>query len=436
MYMIDEAIGDNSETLTIRKDVSRPAVQEISADICVVGAGMAGVSAALEAAGLGHKVVLIDGLPTLGGQAVNSKIGLFCGIFSNPPNPRQFTHGIADDMLRDLGAQGALHYLKSGLGSVIYDDLALARWIEKAVQDAGITVILGGVLRGVANADRRIRSVEVATRYGDLRVAATGFIDATGDAALTWQAGLPCREPASGGVYGTHMVVIDGIDFNNQPARAEFVGRLEEKAHAYGLERKDGLVFLFPEKELAFVNMTHEETPLEPLAASVKSLEGKKQAEAAVEFLRKEFPIAFGKAKIRAYGLAGIRQTRWIVGSQQLTVQDVNAGLKFKDAIARTAWPMELHGKSGYAWHVFPKDHVHYIPFGSLTPPGVDNLVAAGRCIDADLGALSSIRVMGPCIATGAAVAHALDLAGTGSVHKIDIAALQKRLRDNIEDTD
>ena len=79
---------------------------------------------------------------------------------------------------------------------------------------------------------------------------------------------------------------------------------------------------------------------------------------------------------------------------------------------------------------------MHYIPLGSLTPAEADNLVAAGRCIDADLAALSSVRVMGPCIAMGAAAAHALDLAGSGSVHQIDIAALRKRLHDNLERND
>ncbi len=73
---------------------------------------------------------------------------------------------------------------------------------------------------------------------------------------------------------------------------------------------------------------------------------------------------------------------------------------------------------------------------GSLTPPDVDNLVAVGRCIDGDLAALSSVRVMGPCIAMGAAAAHALDLAGTGSVHQIDNAALQERVKDNVIRTD
>jgi hypothetical protein len=75
---------------------------------------------------------------------------------------------------------------------------------------------------------------------------------------------------------------------------------------------------------------------------------------------------------------------------------------------------------------------VHYVPFGAMTPPDVDNFVAAGRCIDADLIALSSVRVMGPCMAMGAAAAHAMDLAGSGSVHDVDIKALQERIKDNL----
>ena len=86
----------------------------MSADICVLGAGIAGVSAALEAAKLGRKVALVDGLPALGGQAVNSIVGTFCGFFANGTNGYQVTHGIADDILRDLGEQGALHYRRGG----------------------------------------------------------------------------------------------------------------------------------------------------------------------------------------------------------------------------------------------------------------------------------------------------------------------------------
>ena len=71
-----------------------------------------------------------------------------------------------------------------------------------------------------------------------------------------------------------------------------------------------------------------------------------------------------------------------------------------------------------------------------MTPADADNIVAAGRCVDGDSHALSAIRVMGPCIAMGTAAAHALDLAGAGSVHTLDLAALQQRLYDNLQRRD
>src|SRR5205085_149096 len=98
---------------TATRIVRRPAAaaaQTLRADIAVLGAGISGISAALEAARLGRRVALVDSLPALGGQAVNSIIGTFCGLFANGTHGRQLTHGIADDILRDLGAQGALHY--------------------------------------------------------------------------------------------------------------------------------------------------------------------------------------------------------------------------------------------------------------------------------------------------------------------------------------
>ncbi len=411
------------------------AVPKISAEVCVAGAGIAGVSAALEAARLGRRVVLFDGLPALGGQAVHSIIGTFCGLFSHGPDRFQLTHGIADDILRDLGARGALHYREGPKWTtVMYDEVALGRWIEEAVRAAGIEVILGAVLRGVVREGRRITELQLATRYGDLRLAAEGFVDATGDAALAWQAGLPCREPADGPIYGTQMVVLEGIDEEAQPAREELSARLAEKAKAHGLVRADGFAFVFPGRGTALVNMTHVETPLEPLAAAKNALLGKALADDVVAFLKAEYPAAFGKARVRSYGFPGVRQTRWIVGSKQLTVAEVRAGTFFPDAIARTAWPIELHDRpEGLYWEEFDDDHLHYVPFGSLKTPDVDNLVAVGRCIDGDVAALSSVRVMGPAIAMGAAAAHAHDLARSGSIHQIDPAALRKRLWDNVD---
>jgi 2-polyprenyl-6-methoxyphenol hydroxylase-like FAD-dependent oxidoreductase len=430
--MIEGAPANPPVRVKVRPKQS--AVSRVEADICVIGAGISGTSAALEAARLGRKVVLVDGLPTLGGQAVNSIIGTIVGLFSNGPNARQLTHGIADDILRDLGGAGTCRLIRRPMTIVVfYDEVALGRWVEKNVRAAGIKVVLGAVLREAHLEDRRVKELLLSTRYGDLIISATGFVDSTGDAALTWLAGLPCREPEAP-IYGTQIVVLEHLDELHQPNMEEYGKRLREKADEYGLVRRDGLAFFFPERGTAVVNMTHVETPLDPVGASEKGLEGKEQADQVVAFLKKEFPEAFGNARVRTYGLPGIRQTRWIVGAHQLTVDEVRAGKHFPDEVARTSWPIELHGTpQGYVWEPFGDDHVHYVPLGSLTPKDADNVVAAGRCIDGDAAALSSVRVMGPCIAMGAAAAHALDLAGNGSVHKIDLAVLRKRIIHNLE---
>lgn len=409
-------------------------IGSVVTDICVVGAGISGVSAAIEAARLGRKVVLVDGLPSLGGQAVNSIIGTICGLFSNGPNARQLTHGIADDILCDLGKQGAAHLIRRPMTvTVYYDEVALSRWVETSVRAAGIQVVVGAVLREARLENRRVTELLLATRYGDLRITATGFVDATGDAALAWLAGLPCREPDLP-IYGTQIVVLEHLNENHQPSPEDYSARLRQKAGEYGLTRRDGFAFFFPERGTAVVNMTHVQTPLDPIGASEKGLEGKEQADRVVRFLKREFPESFGEARVRSYGLPGIRQTRWIVGSHQLTADEVRSGVHFEDEIARTAWPIELHGRpEGYLWEPFGDDHLHYVPLGSMLPANADNLVAAGRCIDGDAAALSSVRVMGPCIAMGAAAAHALDLADGGSVHQIDTAALRRRLARNLE---
>jgi hypothetical protein len=422
------------ETRVVRRG-NAETLREHRADICVVGAGISGVSAAIEAARLGRSVILVDGLPSLGGQAVNSIIGMMVGLFGNPPGNRQLTHGIADDILRDLGVTGDVQIKMGGVSlNALYNEVALGRWVERRILELKITPLVGAILRAVRLDARRVAALELATRYGDVTVRADGFVDATGDAALVWQAGLDCREPAEGGIYGSQMMVIEDFEPEHAPARAEMSERIRERGAQYGLIRKDGFAMSLPGGRTAVVNMTHIETPLDPIEASRIGIEGKDQADRTMAFLKGEFPEAFGEARVRAYGLPGVRQTRWIVGRHHLTVDEVRRGVKFDDAIARTAWPLEQHHHAeGYVWEPFDADHVHYVPLGSLTPPGVDNLVAAGRCIDGDATALSSVRVMGPCIAMGAAAAHALDLAGQGSVHAIDMAALRRRLAANVE---
>lgn len=434
---IEEAM---TETRIVQAQPDGPHPWKLQADVCIVGAGIAGVSAAIEAARLGLDVVLVDGLPTLGGQAVNGIIGTFVGLFSNGPDPsrhQQLTRGIVDEILEELGEQDALHYRRNDWTTVLYDEVALGRWVERRVLAEGIRPVLGATMRNVEFSDRRIQRIDLATRYGDVEVRAKHFVDASGDAALTYQAGLPCREPAKGGIFGSQMVVLENVKTEHAPDRTVIRDRLIEKGDQYDMQRKEGFAFTFPSRGTALVNMNHVETPMDPVAAPLKSLEGKDQADSAVAFLRAEFPDAFSDTRVRAYGQLGIRQTRWIVGVKQLTLDEVLAGEKFDDSVARTAWAIELHDrKDSHLFYTFGEGHMHYVPLRSLLSPDADNLIAVGRCIDADVAALSSVRVMGPCIAMGAAAANVIDLVGDGSVHAVDVPALRERISDNVDRLD
>jgi hypothetical protein len=413
------------------------AAKRLYADLCVLGSGISGISAALEAAELGRRVVLVDSGPQLGGQSTGSIIGTFCGLYANGPNPRLVTHGMVDALLRDLKASGDAFDKVSQRNTIIvmYRVTALQRWIEEAVRRAGISVVLGANLSGVERDGRRLKSAALATRYGAVELEATGFVDASGDAALAWHAGLACRESDTP-VYGTIMCTLEGADHQalNALGLETLHKRLRESAAHYGLVRHDGFVFAPPQGDEVLVNMTHIETPLDAVGMSRTLLNGRAQVDRLLCFLRAEFPAVFAKARVRAYGLPGIRQTRGIVGAYQLTLDDVRSQMHFADTIARCSWPVEFHDRpEGVYWEQFGDDHMHYVPLRSLVHADADNLVAAGRCIDADPLALSSVRVMGPCIAMGAAAAHALDLAGAGSAHQIDVATLQRRLRANLE---
>jgi flavin-dependent dehydrogenase len=202
--------------VTTARTVRRPPRTEptsINADICVVGAGIAGVSAALEAARLGRSVVLVDAAPALGGQAIGSIIGTIIGLYTHGPRPYQITHGIADDLIADLTAEGSINRRVSMTGTITfqYDEVRLARWIERQVEAAGIRALVGAVLTDVRFEDRRVRHVEFATRFGAVRIVAHGYVDASGDASLTYEAGLEMREPDAA-VYGSLNFLIEGYD--------------------------------------------------------------------------------------------------------------------------------------------------------------------------------------------------------------------------------
>jgi hypothetical protein len=98
------------------------------------------------------------------------------------------------------------------------------------------------------------------------------------------------------------------------------------------------------------------------------------------------------------------RAGRMIVGKYLLSGSDVLSGRKFPDAVARCSWPIEQWNAEGKVQLRYLPQHAHYeIPARCLRAASIQNLFMAGKTISADVDAIASARVMGCCLATGAA---------------------------------
>jgi glycine/D-amino acid oxidase-like deaminating enzyme len=420
-----------AEPARIERTFAQPRPGTLDADVCIVGGGAAGVSAAVEAARLGLSVCLVDGLPQIGGQSVNGLIGTLCGFYSTGARPFQLHYGFAGQLLQEMDAAGALAY-RRGRDTLIalYDENVMAAGYARHLLASGVRVVLGAVITHVERSGRRLERLHVQTRYGHLSIRASTFIDASGDAALAAAAGLPLQS-ADGPVFGTSMFSLTGLG-NAVPPREQIEHRVQEAGERYGLVRRDGFVFAFPGRDLCLVNLMHYETPLDALAMSTVALEAPGMVARLLAFLKAEFPAAFGQARVQAIGQPGVRQTRGIVGRGTLTTTAVRAGERATDAVARSAWPIEFHGEaSGVHWETFTSGHLAWVPLSAMVARDADNLLAAGRCIDAEPVALSAVRVIGPCMAMGAAAAGAASV-GRGDLRALDVERVQQLVNDNI----
>ena len=94
-------------------------------------------------------------------------------------------------------------------------------------------------------------------------------------------------------------------------------------------------------------------------------------------------------------------------GEYLLTGADVLKGRKFPDAVARSAWPIEQWDENGRSQVRYLPAGEHYeIPARALRCATIRNLFMAGKTISADVDAIASARVMGCCLATGAAAGN------------------------------
>jgi hypothetical protein len=173
--------------------------------------------------------------------------------------------------------------------------------------------------------------------------------------------------------------------------------------------------------------------PLRPegLSAAFRTLVG--QVRQCAAFLQSAVP-GFEQATLS--GLApriGIRETRRVAGDYVLSTDDVLAGRKRPDGIAKGCHHIDIHQDGTGQIRIPVADGGSYdIPYDSLLPRGVSNIAVAGRCLSASREAHGSARVMGGCLAMGQAAGTAAALAcgqnGPADLRAVGATRLRARL--------
>src|ERR671924_334298 len=408
------------------------------ADVLVVGGGPAGLGAALGAVQAGARVILAERYGFLGGNATAALVMPLMSFHTQMHVPER--RGAVTLLPTDHGPGeavigGVLAKLLARLvtvGGAIPPTLATGyvvpfdpEWFKLVALDlldeSGVQLLFHAFGSGVLG-ESVVEGVVFETKSGPLAIRAKVTVDCTGDADVAVQAGTPTEVGRADGLGQPMTLMFRMAEFH----RAAFDAYVKEnpkewrgvhglwdlvrQATAAGelkLPREDILFFATPHEGEVSVNSTRVTRVLGTDVWDLSYAEwmSRRQMRQIAEFLRRYVP-GFEKSYVMQSGVnVGVRETRRILGDYQLTAEDVLSARKFEDAIARGAYPVDIHSPTGTGTILkrLPPGEAYDIPLRSLLPRNIDGMIVAGRCISGTHEAHSSYRVMPIVMATGQA---------------------------------
>jgi hypothetical protein len=395
-------------------------------DVVVLGGGPAGIAAAASSARHGARTLLIERYGFLGGMGTAAGVTNFCGLHANVHGDiRQVVHGVADDLLARMRALGGLnepHVIFGGrIAAQAYDNAVLKIAADEVVTQSGAKLLFHAWAAGVAmRSPESIDAILVETKSGRVAVRARTFIDCSGDADLAAHAGAPYEKSAQL-LYPTAMFRVNNVD----PARAieasARIPALMEAAEKRGRKfaRKSPIVRPQKNPREWRVNVTQVANAAgsavdgtDARQLSEGELEGRRQIVDFFRFLRDDVPGFEDSYILEIAAQIGIRETRRIVGSYQLSEEDVMGCATFDDTIGVNGWPIEAHVKGDVIFRFAEGPRgFNQLPYRMILPQRVDNLLVAGRCASMTHMGQSAARVSGGCLVMGQAAGTAAALA-------------------------
>ena len=442
-------------------------------DIVVAGGGLAGTFAAVAAARLGKRVLLLEETGCLGGTLTGCGVG---PMMTGHAGERQVICGLFEELTREMEKQGfSCGHVRDTTGYVSYltpfSSEGMKYVLDQMAVSSGVEILFHVMAVSVKTGERRIREVSMGSREGILTVQADVFIDATGDGNLAYFAGAPMRKGRETDGQNQPMTmnakyinvdrqqllrhILEHIgDFprlmgkekllqsSGHLAIAGFSGEMEmaRREGVLSFDREELLMFETDRQGEFIVNTTRitGKDGTGSVQVSLAEIEGRKQCRELDCFLKRYIP-GFQHAELELTGPSvGIRGSRQLCGAYCLTAEDVSKGRIFDSRIALAAYPIDIHNPDGSGTDSSFKmgDHGYYsIPYEILFCEQLENLLVTGRCVSASFAAQAAIRTtpttsaMGQ--AAGVAAALSLDLSEKrkGAVGDISRMKLQEELR-------
>ena len=412
-------------------------------DVAVIGGGFAGFAAAVSAARSGASVIIIEKGNALGGAAINNLVNPFMPYFTTVDGKKfDLSRGIFTEIRKKLKAKRDEAVAVTSLGEISFLEEDLKYILNETALEAGVEILFHAYLTGVNKNGSKIESVKFATVGGEIAITADYFVDATGDAQLSFLAGCPTRlgrEPDSLCQPMTLCFRVGNADtekffkshkrLNEEYAKARETGEITNPRH-------NVLVFKTPIKNVLHFNTTRIvlKNPTDAFDVTAAEIEARRQVYEIYDFMKKHADGLEESFLMMTAPEIGVRESRMIVGEYVLTEKECKDCVKFEDGIAACNYDIDIHNPegSGTSHYYFGPGEYYTIPYRALIPKGVDNMLVAGRCISSDHGAQASYRIMPTVTTLGEAAGTALALAKKAGVmpREVDIAELQKMLRE------
>ncbi len=389
------------------------------AQVVVAGAGPAGICAALTAAEMGCDTLLVERYSMPGGMAYAGEVSPFMlnHLGEESMDHPLYARWIARMSRYQTAATGVYTAEKMGpkWGKLYINKYYAALSAEDMLKEAGVKVLYEHTLFDCIKENGHIKALILHNRSGLTAVSGEVFIDATGDAVLSAQAGCKIAVGNDDGLcqpmtwcFKVAPVNIPDEDF----WRGEWRKKIQQeyaKAKAAGIlscPRENILMFQSTAPNTVHFNTTRVvlHDPLDAVSYQEAGMIAREQIREFLFWLRDK-AAGFENAEIVSMGQQlGIRESRRVIGEFRLTAEDLYRKQKFPDAIARCNYPVDIHSPSGSGTtYSTAADYSDYyeIPYRALIPQGCDNLLTAGRIISSDHITNSSLRIMPVCCATG-----------------------------------